>query len=247
MRKKIFWAIVVFNIIAWTVMSITSSNKTNKSKSIKIQLHQENTNTVKTTIGGKEIFIPFPDGWYEISKDKPELVEIFKKMTYSPFRLVAAFLPNKNKGIPDLNRYILITVSTDVERMPDMLSSDFSWYRSQIKEQQYTLAANFRSKYGDGDLNNIKNSPIKFKIGEMTPLGVFINKSSAIAVATLMSTETIIDQDMTYNNVIVGAATLRVKGKMFNIQVLSKYKTGVDIIWMKAKTNELVDLILKEN
>jgi len=32
-----------------------------------------------------------------------------------------------------------------------------------------------------------------------------------------------------------------------NVQVLSKYETYTDIVWMRGKTNELVDLILSAN
>jgi len=259
MQKTILLTIllisILFNIYIWVS---NSSDKNNTQPTIvKPQIinnikgsdvgYQNKSHINYKIIGGKQIDIPSPDGWYEISNKRPDFFKTFEKMTLAPNRLVAAFLPSNDKENPDFNRYMLITVSKDVEKMPDIPNSEFSWFRSQIKKQQHTLSANFRSRYGNGGLSDIKNSSIKFKIGEMTPLGIFINKSNAIAVATLMSTETSIDQDKTYDNVIVGAATIRVKGKMFNVQVLSKYETYTDIVWMKGKTNELVDLIFKAN
>ena len=259
MQKIILLTILLigipFNIYIWIS---TSSDKSNiKPTTVKPQIinniketgvgHKNKSYINYKIIGGKRIAIPSPDGWYEISNKNPDFFKTFEKMTLAPNRLVAAFLPKNDNENPDFNRYMLITASKDVEKMPNIPHSDFRWFKSQIKERQNILAMKFRSRYGNGSLRNLDNSSIKFKIGEMTPLGVFIDKSNAIATATIMSTETKINQDTVYNNVVVGAATLRVNGKMFNVQVLSKYEAYTDIIWMKGKANELVDLIFEAN
>lgn len=204
-------------------------------------------NTVIRSIGGKQLSIPTPENWFEVSSEMPKLLKMFEKITLPPNRVVAAFLPSKDKVKPKLNRYALVLTSKDAEKMPDLPASEFEWFKSQVKKQQNTLVERFKEKYGDSWSISDGASSSKFKIGKMTPMGVFIDKENAFAQSTIMSTETITGSSSSYRNVVVSAATLLIKGKMLNIQVTSGFRTETDAFWVKKKTRELVDLMLQAN
>lgn len=225
---------------------VKSSNDIfNKSKSTNIKPFKD---VLKRSIGNKSVSIPIPNDWFEVSSEIPKLFKTFEKITLPPNRVVAAFLPNADKKTPKLNRYTLVLTSKDAEKMPDLPSSEFAWFKSQVRNKQDTLVKWFKEKYGDSWSIPDAPSLSKFKIGEMIPIGIFIDKNNAFAQATIMNTETTsATESSSYRNVVVGAATILVKGKLLNIQVNSTYKTNEDVLWVKATTKELVDLILQAN
>lgn len=254
MRKILLWAIVILNVVVWgiinPILSINNKPETTKSQS---QSQQDNTSTAKRIIGGKLISIPTPKNWLEVSKEKPELFELFKKITLPPHRVVAAFIENTDKEIsaPQFNRYALVTVSKDVENMPDLPSSDFINFKAQmkahIKEQKDFMVKKAKEKYGTSF--SISDYPYSIKINSIAPTGVFLDRKYALAQGSIVNTNLIADIELTssYENIAVGSASLWVKGKMFNVEVKSKFETKEDMTWVKEKTKVLVDLILDAN
>jgi hypothetical protein len=243
MRKNIFLAIVAFNIIIWTALSLIPPNKTTKSKSTEIQFYQENTDTVKTTIGRKVIFLPSPSGWYEASSNNPDVLSKFKENTMKVAKFIAVFILLENKEHPDFLKNVTITTQKAIENNT-VHNTDFLWYKSELESQMNLILDEYKSGFGKGDLGVEKK--LNFKIDNMTPIGVFLNKDNAIAMATIIRFEST-EVDGVFGEMIVGAATVLVKGKMLNIQVSSPYKAEGDIAWVRAVTNEFVDLILSAN
>ncbi len=243
MRKKIFLAIVVFNIIVWTVISITSSNKAPKSKSTNIQLHQESAKTFKTIIGGEVIFLPSPSGWYEVSSENPDISSKFEENTVEIARFIASFLLLESKNNPDFLKNVVISTQKAIQNKT-VYKSDFLWYKSELESQMNSIVDEFKTDFGKGDLKFEKES--NFKIDNITPMGIFLNKDNAIAMATITRFEST-EVDELYGEMIIGAATVLVKEKMLNIQVSAPYKTEADAVWVKYQTNKFVDSILKAN
>lgn len=243
-RKQLLLGIVIINIIVWGFASLTPSNNSAKVKSVKVQPYSESSNVVERVIGGKTITLPSPEGWYEVSKDRPSALKALRPLVLSPNRLVAAFLPGKVSEIPEYGKYALIMVSKDIEQMPDLPSSEFRWLRAQVEKKNGNFVENLDEKYGR---EFALSSSAVINIGDIKPLGVFMSKPKAIAYASLMSTTTNIEGNEYKHNVFIGLATLLIKGKMFNVQITSEYKTDADISRAVKDTRSFVNSIIKAN
>ncbi len=85
------------------------------------------------------------------------------------------------------------------------------------------------------------------KINETTPLGVFIDNDNAISFGTIIDVEASVDNESDKSLMFASTTFANIKSKVVVLYIYSLYNSEKDVVWAKAKTNEIINLLLEEN
>jgi hypothetical protein len=199
-----------------------------------------------------KINVRTPDGFYESSNIYPERLE-FVRTFYPDYLMVHAVLVPK--GIPDterLSRYMILVTNKKADKHK-ITQSFFDETRDLMREQQFTLINEYRDMIDDaleeGTSKVFNKYDVDFitEIGETVPLGVFIDNEKVISL-NMISNTNISNNGINHSFLqLMSFSMVFVKNKIVNVYIYSDFDSEKDIIWIEAKTNELVNLLINNN
>ena len=150
------------------------------------------------------------------------------------------------------DRYIILVTLTELNNI-NISKKDFKDLKDTLREEQFTLMneilddANKIIDSSVSDINSDWGTDINFSVNETTPLGVFIDSNKAISFNTIMNANFSVSGDEE-NLLIVNSTTfIHIKNRLIIAYVYSNFNSSTDIIWLEAKTKELLELMLKVN
>ena len=198
-------------------------------------------------VGGKEITLKSPSEFH-MSEDLHVLE--YWKTVLGNFSLRALAVPNVDNDKDSKFIMLLTQSSTDklnftkdlfvastkilVQNQATLMES----LKGYIKELNDQATKRLNEKYG---VNH------RFNLVDSTKLNVFINNDRAVSFYNIQESQFSIGS---YKNdeYVVGSITyLRLKDKLVVLYIYSDYKDIQDIVWLRNKTIETVDMLLKIN
>jgi hypothetical protein len=203
-------------------------------------------------INNTKINVRTPDGFYDSSSTYPEYLGQLQAMYPESHIVLAALTPKTNLDTLEFSRYMIFTTLKRLTK-EKISQKPFNGLRDEIREQQFTLMNELRERADqaliDGSYRLSTRNGIEFKIimNETTPLGVFFDNKKVISFSSIMSGEKSVNG--INENFIQAAATsiVLLKKKIIFVYIYSDYDSEKDIIWVEAKTKELVNLLIKHN
>ncbi len=221
-----------------------------------------NDKNIAVSVGGVTISARTPTGFYKTSDTYPAYFSSAEKYaTGKEGKLLSLLVPEKdylrlkNNQNPNSGRYMTLKVSKFLIN-EYVTERHFDELKALVRKEQYT-ATNDLSSDINKELNRISrnlesdyNHPYKLnlKLGETTPLGLFIDETNAIGSTNIAQIKGKIysDSDSELTKVATTSFVL-VRGRLIYVSVYSAFNTLKDIIWAEAKSKELVGLILNNN
>jgi len=219
-----------------------------------------NDKNIVVNIGGVTISTRTPTGFYKTSDTYPAYFSFVDKYaTGKENKLLSWLVPEKdylrlkNNQKPNSGRYINLKINKALIS-EYFTAKDFDELKVLVKKEQYTatndLSSDINKEFNriSRDLESDYNLPYKLnlKLGETTPLGLFIDKTNAIGFTEIMQLKGKFDSGNELTKV-VSQSLILVRGKLLYVYVYSAYNTLKDILWAEAKSKELVDLVLNNN
>jgi len=200
-------------------------------------------------IGGKYITIVSPYGFY-IENDK-DIADLFKDiLPKDKVNIQALILPEKYDE--NDSRVIAVVSIIEIEKK-NMSEKLFNILSRLLVEQQYTFLNKIKDSIDKLDETIRKNLKDKYdveiygSIDEATSLGVFINKKNAVGVTTIMEGRWVFEGEVDDVPMIGTMTYLNLKNRLVYAVVYKDYNDSKDVLWVKSKTKELVDLLLEVN
>jgi len=199
-------------------------------------------------IGGKYITVSSPYGFH-IETDK-EVLRVFKSMFPTDKMSLEVFIsPNVDDS---KHRYMFITTIPQL-KSKDLSKKSYKFISKVLVDQQYTLMNTVKGEAdkilqeGVATFNDEFDVNAEVSIDEITTLGVFLNKENAISMAVMIMGQFSMDEYSDDTPQIGTVSFLRIKNRLVLAYLYSDYIDSKDVIWVKSKTKELVDLLLKVN
>ncbi len=192
-----------------------------------------------------------PDGFYESSYIDPEISEFVEVLfPQGLYNVHATIVPEDY--LEKFDRYIILVSIPEIDEQ-NVTRRDFAELQSLMREEQYTL---MNEVIDDGnklienavtDINSKYDIDMEFSYNETTPLGVFIDTEKAISFNTIMAGNY---ADSYSEEVILQVAStsfIHIKKRILIAYIYSNFNSSTDVIWLEAKTRELIELLLKSN
>ncbi|SHJ82424.1 hypothetical protein SAMN02745216_02351 [Desulfatibacillum alkenivorans DSM 16219] len=209
-------------------------------------------------IGKTTINIPAPQGLYEVVQDYPQVKRQFSVMVSKRNRLLAGFasgddLRDAQAGMTCyLDRYM--SVQTPKRGQGKLLSSsEFSKIRKASKELFSQLAADESGimeksmKELEDNISREYGASTFVKPGQPLYLGTIIDEPNAYGIMMLTKIQAEVEGETMEYEVVDGIVMAHVKGKMVSGYIYATYESSTDVDWVKEKSLEWTDLILKAN
>ena len=197
------------------------------------------------------INVKTPSGFFESSYIDPEIEELVK-MLYPRelFNFHSVLVP---KDFYEKNdRYIILVTLTELNDT-NISKGDFKDLKDTLRDEQLTLMSEILDDANEiidnsvSDINSNWGTDLKLSINETTPLGVFIDSNKAISINTIMAGN-FSASGVEENLLVLNSTTfIHIKNRLIIAYVYSNFNSSTDIIWLEAKTKELVELMLKAN
>ncbi len=149
------------------------------------------------------------------------------------------------------NEYMLVQTSRKILKH-NIPISYFNKIKDSVIKQQYTAMNRNKDKIDDivkgisSKFNNEYGEGHEVTLSDSVPLGIFLNKKNAIGFSTVM-TNNLVSLGNSYN--VIGSSTfILINNKILYIYIYRKVGNLInDKLWVEAKANEFVDLIIEDN
>jgi len=216
------------------------------------------TQSVTVDVGGQSVYVPAPAGFHEISRLSPETRKLAETFTPPDNRLLAVFVSESDLGrimkgeTPKAERYMFLQVYRRLENS-GISGTQFSQLVGQVKQQQDTILEKAKDEVGplvdkaSGKFADDYGISLKLKIGDLVPLGFFMEKSDAAGFASFGKIQGDADGQQLDSLLVSGISYVRVKGKLLYAYVYGKYETPKDLDWVRTTSTNWVDQILAAN
>lgn len=225
-----------------------------------IYAHQSiaDTQSKRIEVGDKMVSIPAPAGFHEISELSPKVREFAESVTPPHHRLLAVFVSDDDfqriaKGeSPEMRKYMLLQVNRKLEHR-SVSDTQFSQLVGQVKQEHHNLREKTKDTTdswlsdASGKLSKEYGAIVDLAVGEPMPLGVFLEQNGAIGFAQLVKSRISIGGEQIDYLVIGGASLMKVRGKVLEAYVNSKYEAQNDVEWVRATSRTWIDQILATN
>ena len=203
-------------------------------------------------IGDTTINVRTPSGFYESSYINSEVLDIVK-MVYPPevYDIHAVLIPADYDTSPS-SRSIILASLKEIDVL-DLSKQDFINIKDEFVNQQFTIMNSAMDTINEGledsvaKINEKYDTDINWSFNETTPLGVFMDEEDAMAFSVIMAgdfSEDYLEEGFFEINSL---AAMNLNNRLVIAYVYSEFESNTDIIWVEAKTKELVGLFRMVN
>jgi hypothetical protein len=203
-------------------------------------------------IGDTSINVKAPSGFYESSYINSEVLDIVKMLYPSEVYDVHAVLIPSDYDTDPSERSITIVSLKEIDAL-DLRKQDFIDIKDEFVKQQYTIMNSVTDTINENlvdsmaKVNEKYNTNINWSFNETTPLGVFMDEEDAMAFSVIMAgdySEDYLEEGFFEVNSL---AAMNLNNRLVIAYVYSGFESSADIIWLEAKTKELVELFRMAN
>ena len=203
-------------------------------------------------IGDTTINVRTPSGFYESSYINSEVLDIVK-MVYPPevYDIHAVLIPADYDTSPS-NRSIILASLKAIDAI-DISKQDFIDIKDEFVNQQFTIMNSAMDTINEdledsmAKINEKYDTDINWSFNETTPLGVFMDEEDAMAFSVIMAGDFSKDYLEEGFFEINSLAAMNLNNRLVIAYVYSEFESNTDIIWVEAKTKELVGLFRMVN
>ena len=203
-------------------------------------------------IGDTTINVRAPSGFYESSYINSEVLDIVK-MLYPPevYDIHAVLIP-ADYDTDTSGRSIILASLKEIDVL-DLSKQDFINIKDEFVNQQFTIMNSAMDTINEGledsvaKINEKYDTNINWTFNETTPLGVFMDEEDAMAFSVIMAgdySEDYLEEGFFEINSL---AAMNLNNRLVIAYVYSVFEANTDIIWVEAKTKELVGLLRMVN
>ena len=203
-------------------------------------------------IGDTTINVRTPSGFYESSYINSEVLDIVK-MVYPPevYDIHAVLIPADYDTSPS-SRSIILASLKEIDVL-DLSKQDFINIKDEFVNQQFTIMNSAMDTINEdledsmAKINEKYDTDINWSFNETTPLGVFMDEEDAMAFSVIMAgdfSEDYLEEGFFEINSL---AAMNLNNRLVIAYVYSEFESNTDIIWVEAKTKELVGLFRMVN
>ena len=216
------------------------------------------TKNIRVDVGGVIIDVQAPVGFHEISSLSSETRERAEIFVVPGNRLLAVFVSEGDLGrimigeAPEFKQYMMLQVFRKLEYQR-ISNAQFEQLVAKTTGQQNTLLSKVEDKVdtvleGAADrLSEEYEISLKMTVGEVVPLGVFFEQTNAMGFASLAKYQ-IATEGENLDHVIAGSTSfLLARDKVLFAYVYSRYESQENIDWVRSKSKEWVNSLLKSN
>lgn len=203
-------------------------------------------------INNTKIDVRTPDGFYESSYIIPGRLDMTRTLYPDSLKVHALLLPKGASDYERIKRYFIFASSKKLDKRKSS-KKFFRDIREMFREQQFTLLNEHRDEFdkaikeGALRLTNENDIEYRFQLRETTPLGVFDENENYISSNAITKLSSSVDG---MNDDFLQTATMSIiflKNKILYVYGYSDFDSEKDIIWIEAKTKELMSLLLNNN
>ena len=199
-----------------------------------------------------KINVRAPSGFYESSYINSEVLDIVK-MLYPPevYDIHAVLIP-ADYDTDTSGRSIILASLKEIDVL-DLSKQDFINIKDEFVNQQFTIMNSAMDTINEGledsvaKINEKYDTNINWTFNETTPLGVFMDEEDAMAFSVIMAgdySEDYLEEGFFEINSL---AAMNLNNRLVIAYVYSVFEANTDIIWVEAKTKELVGLLRMVN
>jgi len=192
------------------------------------------------SIGRRNVNIPIPEGFVDVTRTMPELVRNFQGLaSQAGNRLLGLIVTAEDAQAeyPELSRYFLIQVMSAMENQRITIR-DFAEGRRQMRD----MVNSQMLQEVEGDINELL-SEFDVQVGEMRFVPFDSESENHIAFSIMMNMSAEGE-----GHIMVGSyAMVLANQRMFNVYVYSAYETIDDLTWTQDTLNNWVEAIVRAN
>jgi hypothetical protein len=203
-------------------------------------------------IGDTTINVRAPSGFYESSYINAEVLDIVKMLYPTDIYDIHAVLIPANYETDPSERSITLASLKEINAL-NLSKQDFIDIKDEFVSQQYTIMNSVTDTINEtlvdsmAKVNEKYDTNINWSFNETTPLGVFMNENDAMAFSVIMAgdfSEDYLEEGFFEVNSL---AAMNLNNRLVIAYIYSAFESNADIIWLEAKTRELVELLRLAN
>ena len=215
--------------------------------------------SVVETVGGTPITVPAPPGFTDPSSISKDLQSVGEAMTPPTNRLLALFISEPDiKRVSSgksatLSRYFMAQTMRKLEST-NVSVRDFVKLREMFKQQQRDLLERHKSKSQQNidaaskELGRKYQDPsFAMKVGEISPLGVFLDGDTSVGMAALIKYSFVIDGKTEETPMAMAMTIALVKGRIIYLYAYSTYKSNADAEWVRSVSRQWMSSVASFN
>lgn len=214
------------------------------------------TKSIKVNLGGVDINIKAPKGFYEVSTLSPQTHRLVESFTPVNTRLLAVFVSENDLGRilkgedPLLKQRLSVkilhnaeNINMSTQKFKEITSANYDYFNDLLQKIMPNIKTNTEN-HVEAYFSNKLNIKAQVKLGEMIPLDVSNNKPNRFTATMITRVQySVAGVQDSYVKVSSNSYIL-LKGKMLLLEVYNHFDTEDDINWVKQKNKEWVDLLL---
>jgi len=209
-----------------------------------------NSTTFSFKLDNSEINVRAPNGFYDASSVNPEFLKFIKTFYPETFDIHTVLVPKP--PFDKEGRYIILLTLSGFDGR-NATGKQFDNLRDFMREQQYTFMSEMGEdakkfiESGVSSVNDKYDEKYNLIVNEITPLGVFIDNSKSLSFSAIMSRDETKNGNTVRALQVASTTYLHIKNKLLVSYLYSDFNSEKDLVWLKAKTQELIGLLLKYN
>jgi hypothetical protein len=203
-------------------------------------------------IGDTTINVRAPSGFYESSYINSEVLDIVKMLYPSEVYDIHAVLIPADYDTSPSSRSIVLASLKAIDAI-NISKQDFIDIKDEFVNQQFTIMNSAMETINENlvdsmdEINEKYDTDINWSFNETTPLGVFMDEEDAMAFSVIMAgdfSEDYLEEGFFEINSL---AVMNLNNRLVIAYVYSEFESNTDIIWVEAKTKELIGLFRMVN
>ncbi len=208
-----------------------------------------NQSNLDFQIHNTKIIVKAPYGFYDSSDINPDRVITFSKAMPKGLTTQSVLVPKND--INNKYRYMALVTNDKIDKLK-LSKKSFEIIKKGARKKQFSLSRDkerIDKMFSDWSefMSEFNNHKLEISPNEITPLRIFLDNNEVLGFSAI-SYLNIFSDDNYSNRAMVSATSLvKVKNKLVNVYIYSKYESIKDIIWVESKAKEFAYLLLDSN
>jgi len=208
-----------------------------------------NQSNLDFKIHNTEIIVKAPYGFYNSSDINPDRVITFSRSMPKGLTTQGVLVPKND--ISKKYRYMALVTNDKIDKLK-LSKKSFEIIKKEAIKKQFSLSRDkekIDKMFSDWSefMSEFNNHKLEISPNEITPLRVFLNNDEVLGLSSINYLNIFSDDNYSDRAMVSATSLVKVKNKLVNIYVYSKYESIKDIIWVESKAKEFAYLLLDSN
>lgn len=224
-------------LICYIVLSLVSISSYANQSNLDFKIH----NT--------KIIIKTPYGFYDSSDINPDRMITFSKSMPKGLTTQGVLVPKND--ISKKYRYMALVTNDKIDKLT-LSQKSFEIIKKGARKKQFSLSRDkerIDKMFSDWSefMSEFNNHKLEISPNEITPLRIFLDNDEVLGFSSINHLNIFLDDNYSDRAMVSATSLVKVKNKLVNIYVYSKYESIKDIIWVESKAKEFAYLLLDSN